>query len=284
MTSPAPLSLNPNDWMVFTYWEGPVMPFINQLCVASVARVFGSRHRHLGPEDLPGMGIIIPPHIEAVANRWVKFDYLRCALLQRCAGWWFDCDILLFHSPLPEIATGHHRQWEQEARVGCSTYGLYAQTPNPIRENAVLFAHQPNSCWMNQVVEGFMRQKRYNKKIHWAGALLVDNSAVAINQQVAAGTLPEREKIEWGHFAAFFNNTEWWWDWVGKSSFNPDRAGQYGISLYTYSIHQGRSINGYHRAKDPYQISQQIMAIRNANELLAQFPASILAEYIRRYH
>lgn len=263
---------------VFTYWEGANMPFINEVCVSSVRRIFGKAHRHLGTDDLKTMGIEIPPHIEHAPHRWVKFDYIRVALLQRFGGWWFDCDMLLFNDPALEVAGVLRKAWYQEAMLLDNRYGLEDRPfYSPMLDLGVLYS-DPGSRWMDLSVEKFMEQKMYDEA-HWSGGVHIEFAANWINAHGA----PE-DQISLGSFPCFYNVSDWWWDWVGKSCFNPDAPGQYGISLYTHSIRCKGSVNEYHQGPgDPYTISEQILNLSSHEEVLRRFPDSILAEYIRRF-
>jgi len=259
---------------VFTYWEGRAMPYINQVCVSSVHRLFRTRHRHLDPKELAALGIEIPRHIRRAPSRFVKYDYIRAALLHQFGGWWFDCDILLFKNPTPEVEGVNGKIWKAYPLppTPCSSFGFERVGGKwlPLLEVGVLNARRPRSEWFRRVLEKCQRKQKPSYRE--AVADLISQAAYEVN---ADG----KEPVALGTSSAFYRSTEYWWDWVGLSCFNPQDPHQYGLSLYTYSIRQG----GCFGIKDPYRLSKRIRGLKGPSEVLRDFPDSVLALYLQQY-
>jgi hypothetical protein len=258
---------------VFTYWEGKEMPFVNQVCVSSIRRVFGDRHRHLGPKDLKDLNIEVPAPVAGAPSKFARFDYLRAALLQRLGGWWFDCDILLFRDPGPEVEGSDCKIWQEMATVSCSREGFDKVRGKwvPMLDVGVLFTRRAESAWLTLVLETCRSTRRFGKSRAAVGDV-IQNSAHAVN---ARGT----ERVDIGSFLAFYGSAEYWWDWVGLCVFRPDDPRQYGVSLYTNSIARGEAMY----TKDPYKLSKTIRGLSSHAEAVKLFPNSVFAQYIKLY-
>lgn len=252
--------------LAFTYWEGEPMSYLRRMCVSSIRRTFGDRHRHLTPRSLRALGISIPKHIAKSKHPSVKYDYLRCALLERFGGWWFDCDILLFRDPTATVRGAESKIWIESDDYTFFRWGKEV----PHLEVSVLYARKPHTEWCQRILELYHQQEVFGSDLG-DGSIAIESAAYEVND---CG----RSRVEFGPGDTFYA-TSWPDDWQGPCTFDPDGPHHYAHQFYTSVIPYRFLADD----KEGRRLWRQIGQLRRPEQVLEQFPHSILAAYIQRF-
>ena len=152
-----------NPLHVWTYWEGPKLPYI-EVCLKSVAcacNVSGVEFHLVTPETLYqfiGKNTLHPNHNHLQLA--MKADCIRAALLAKYGGWWFDADTIGLQSPL-EITNKH-----SDAEV---LYMTWTRPPRRILNGYIYIAKGSSLAqkWLAKI--NYRLQHNFEKANTWLG-------------------------------------------------------------------------------------------------------------------
>jgi len=258
---------------VYTYWEGD-MPFVNQLCLASVRHVFGTRHHHITPDNLADYIDVdeLPDNFWELEHIPYRVAIIIAMLLHHYAGWYMDCDIILKKDPTALVEGGDSYIWLEphdasseymESKQYCST------SEHPCC--AIMYIDKPEHGWMQKALQQLL-------------ALVPDDASSMegwiSTQQLIVDLIPHVDGVQLGSKLAFYNfddYKQWVKHWNGD--YNLDRF-EYGVHLNTNLIRNHRCL-----PKGCENFAQMIFSLHSEDDVLREFPNSNLAAYlIARQH
>lgn len=243
---------------VFTYWEGHLYPF-TELCINSISKIFGNRHIHLTPGNI-NHWVSVDKQIMELNHISFKSDYIRSILLQKYGGWWFDSDILLFKNPDESVSGNLPKLW----------YLIYwfQEEWTPLINNGILFT-PPNSVWINKIVEDFYRVDIDSLKI-----LTYENEDVG--QVIYENNSVNTDLCLIGHEHDFNSTTN------VNADYKPFWDGTINLKSAKYGLHIGASLSRWASTKGD-KTAQKTISQMTLNELLKEFPNSVVSQYVTEY-
>lgn len=241
---------------VFSYWEGSLYPF-TELCINSISKIFGSRHIHLTPETIHDW-VTVDKNIMKLNHISFKSDYIRSILLQKYGGWWFDSDILLFKNPEESVSANLPKIW----------YLIYwfQEQWTPLINNGILFT-PPNSTWINKIVDDFHKVDIDSLRIltyenEDVGQVIYENNSVNTGLCLI------------GHEHDFNSTTN------VNADYKPFWDGTIKLNSANYGIHIGASLSRWASKRGDLS-AQKTISKMSLNELLKEFPNSVVSQYVK---
>ncbi|MFG3817964.1 capsular polysaccharide synthesis protein [Limnothrix redekei LRLZ20PSL1] len=242
---------------VFTYWEGNQYAF-TKICIDSITRIFGSRHIHLTPDNLSDY-IDLDGNIRTCQHLPFRSDYIRTMLLEKFGGWWFDCDVLLFKNPQELINSDKSYIWNLIYRVEDHWV--------PLINNGILYSPK-NSGWITTIAEDFRRVNTENLIMSYEnediGQNIYENHSLN-NSDVVVG-------CEYDFNSTFNVNADYKPFWDGRIRLNSAN----------YGIHIGASLSRWAAATGDVT-AHHILSIQSLNDLMEQFPLSVVSQYVSNH-
>lgn len=242
---------------VFTYWEGRMHPF-TRTCLDSIHDIFGARHIHLTPKTLSDWIDVNDDFFEC-KHLIFRSDYIRTMLLLRHGGWWFDSDVLLFSNPDEEVSDGIPMIW--------NLVYFHEGRWQPLVNCGILFT-QPRSTWISAIAEDFLKIEMQN--------LVMTKENEDIGQQIYERWSYGSEFVRIGHEHAFNSTVN------VDANFRPFFDGSIDLESARYGMHIGASLARWAMVNGD-QTARSILDARSIDELVCNFPRSVVAQYVRRF-
>jgi hypothetical protein len=242
---------------VFTYWEGQQYAF-TELCVNSIRRIFKDRHVHLSPDTLShwisaDRSVLHCDHIS------FRSDYIRTLLLQKYGGWWFDCDVLLYRNPHELVDGVTPKIW--------NLIYWYDDKWTPLINNGILFT-PASSEWINRIAEDFRKVDLTALKLTHENEDIGQN--IYEHNSVNTGLTLIGDEYD-------FNST-----FNVNADYRPFWDGSIKLESANYGIHIGASLSRW-AARDGDEKAQNIITKKSLDELVNEFPHSVVSQYLNRY-
>jgi len=245
-----------NDF-VFTYWEGETHPF-TELCISSINRIFGVRHKHLTDRTI-GSWISLPHPASTCLHIPFRSDYIRTLLLQNHGGWWFDCDVLLFRDPSELVQPTTPKIW--------NLIYWWKNEWVPLINNGILYSPQ-GSTWINEIAKSFQEVD--------TTSLTLNHSNEDIGQNIYELHSLKSSHVEIGNEYDFNSRIN------VDADYEPFWDGTIRLDSANYGIHLGASLSRWAAGDGDEQASRTI-GNATLEEVISLFPESVVAQYYRDY-
>lgn len=243
--------------LVFTYWEGTPYAF-TQVCIDSITRIFGTRHRHLTPETL-GHWVDIGDAARGCNHLPFRSDLIRSLLLKQYGGWWFDCDVLLFSDPSERPASGSSMIWNLIYRVNDAWV--------PLVNNGILYTSS-GSEWITRIANDFAKVEPAALDLTWENEDIGQNIYELHSVGTGLATIGHEHD---------FNSTH-----NVDADFEPFWDGRISLDSARYGIHIGASLSRW-AAHAGNSTARRTLSIASLKELVRDFPNSVVSDYVRRF-
>ncbi|MBP7930375.1 MAG: hypothetical protein KA110_10480 [Acidimicrobiia bacterium] len=240
---------------VFTYWEGDPYPF-TELCLDSIGRVFGDRHKHLGPDSVSDW-IDLPVRVRDSPHILFRSDYIRGELLRSHGGWWFDSDVILMKDPSELVSDLVPRIWNLMYCVEGAWVALV---------NCGILFSPMGAEWLERIMEDM-------RDVDPSGlGMTIDNEDIGqdIYEKWSVGT-----GLCFVGDAHCFNSTV-----NVDADYRPFWDGVVGLSSVDYGLHIGASLSRWASLAGDARAGDVLRA-SSLESLVTMFPESFVAQYLR---